>query len=177
MKHFHTLPIQYDAAALFREYLQSRTKREFEQGRYVDIKVNYLKLVDNLDEYPEANRLYTELTSFFDIKREWKDLMYGFFLLRGETTYGSHRDGAFVVHFPVVTSARCKMIIEEEQMHLPLGECTIVNSLLMHTAYNLSKEDRVHLIYTPSPDVREILIDKYFPEDRGRLEITRPAIY
>lgn len=52
------------------------------------------------------------------------------------------------VHYPIVTSDGCFMVIDDEVMHLPENTWWYTNTLLKHTAFNGSGINRIHLVAT-----------------------------
>lgn len=57
-----------------------------------------------------------------------------------------HVDSTPRIHFPIKTQEGCFMIIEDEVKHLPQQTWWSTNTILPHTAFNGSKEDRIHLV-------------------------------
>lgn len=57
-----------------------------------------------------------------------------------------HSDDSLRLHYPLYTQEGCFMIIEDEVMHLPLGTWTMTDTTKKHTAFNGSKESRIHLV-------------------------------
>ena len=49
-------------------------------------------------------------------------------------------------HYPVKTQDGCFMVIENEIKYLELNNWYWTNTVLLHTAFNASKEDRIHLV-------------------------------
>jgi hypothetical protein len=52
------------------------------------------------------------------------------------------------LHYPLKTQDGCFMVIEDEVKHLPKYEWWMSDTLRKHTAFNASKEDRIHLVAT-----------------------------
>lgn len=57
-----------------------------------------------------------------------------------------HQDSSLRLHFPIITHQDCKMVIEDEVKHINIGEWTLTNTLLPHTAFNPTKVSRIHLV-------------------------------
>lgn len=57
-----------------------------------------------------------------------------------------HRDSSFRIHYPIKTQEGCMMVIEDEAMHIPQNEWWITDTRKWHTAFNGSKEERIHLV-------------------------------
>jgi hypothetical protein len=49
-------------------------------------------------------------------------------------------------HIPLKTNKDVKFIINDEEMHLGIGECWEINNNRIHSVINNSKEDRIHLM-------------------------------
>jgi hypothetical protein len=50
------------------------------------------------------------------------------------------------IHYPIKTQEGCFMVIEDEVTHLSENTWWMTNTILHHTAFNGSKEDRIHLV-------------------------------
>jgi hypothetical protein len=57
-----------------------------------------------------------------------------------------HFDSTRRLHYPIKTSAGAIMVIENEARHLPSNTWWITSTEKYHTAFNSSKEDRIHLV-------------------------------
>jgi len=69
-------------------------------------------------------------------------------LMRNEpkTCLSWHVDTSPRLHFPVKTHTGCFMVIEDEVRHLPERTWWMTNTTLPHTAFNASRESRIHLV-------------------------------
>ena len=65
-----------------------------------------------------------------------------------KTCLSWHVDFQPRLHYPLKTQDGCFMIIEDEVKHLPKYEWWMTDTLREHTAFNASKEDRIHLVAT-----------------------------
>ena len=54
----------------------------------------------------------------------------------------SHR-----LHIPVYTNDRAKLVFEDTEYHLPVGQIYEINNRVLHTAKNDGLENRLHLIF------------------------------
>jgi len=63
-----------------------------------------------------------------------------------KTCLSWHSDGSKRLHYPLVTQEGCLMVIEDEVMHIPAGQWTMADTRFKHTAFNGSKETRIHLV-------------------------------
>ena len=57
-----------------------------------------------------------------------------------------HEDGSPRVHFPIYTNPGCFMVIEDEVKHLEQNKWYYTNTMKYHTAFNGSKDRRIHLV-------------------------------
>lgn len=59
-----------------------------------------------------------------------------------------HKDTSIRVHYPMITQEGCYMVIQDEVKHLPKNSWWRTNTLVDHTVFNGSKQDRLHLVAT-----------------------------
>lgn len=60
---------------------------------------------------------------------------------------GWHTDTTDRLHYPIITNPHCRMLIENELMHIPQNEWWIAfTKHNYHTAFNASQIDRIHLV-------------------------------
>lgn len=71
---------------------------------------------------------------------------------RSKSCLSWHVDDHVRVHYPLKTQVGCFMVIDEELKHLPQNTWWLTNTLPFHTAFNASKEDRIHLVATVISD-------------------------
>lgn len=57
-----------------------------------------------------------------------------------------HTDSTPRIHYPVKTQEGCFMVINDEVRHLDQETWWIADTTRPHTAFNSSKEDRIHLV-------------------------------
>jgi hypothetical protein len=57
-----------------------------------------------------------------------------------------HTDTTPRIHYPMKTQEGCFMVIEDQSMHLNQDSWWLTNTVLPHTAFNGSKESRIHLV-------------------------------
>lgn len=63
-----------------------------------------------------------------------------------KTCLSWHIDHSPRLHFPIKTQAGCFMVIEDEVIHMPETTWWWANTVEEHTAFNASKESRIHLV-------------------------------
>lgn len=63
-----------------------------------------------------------------------------------KTCLSWHVDNSPRLHYPIKTQEGCFMVIENEVKHLEKNTWYWTNTILPHTAFNSSKEDRIHLV-------------------------------
>ena len=57
-----------------------------------------------------------------------------------------HQDTEERIHYPIKTQEGCFMVIEDEVKHLEKNQWYYTKTLNKHTAFNASKEIRIHLV-------------------------------
>lgn len=57
-----------------------------------------------------------------------------------------HEDGCGRLHYPIKTQKGCFMVIDDEIHHMPQNTWTMADTSKYHTAFNGSKEARIHLV-------------------------------
>lgn len=69
-------------------------------------------------------------------------------LMRSEskTCLSWHSDNTPRIHYPLKTQKGCYMVIENEVQHLPEHTWWWTNTVNQHTAFNASKETRIHVV-------------------------------
>ena len=63
-----------------------------------------------------------------------------------KTCLSWHRDTSRRIHFPIKTQEGCFMVIENEILHLKKDQWYLTDTMPNHTAFNASKENRIHLV-------------------------------
>ena len=58
-----------------------------------------------------------------------------------------HHDINPRIHYAIKTQPGCYMVIEDEVFHIPQNQCWFTNTTKNHTAFNGSKEDRIHIVF------------------------------
>jgi len=84
--------------------------------------------------------IYTELDKLYVLGRV--RLMRS----KSKTCLSWHQDTSTRIHYPIKTQEGCFMLIEDEVLHLKQHQWYYTNTLPKHTAFNASKEDRLHLV-------------------------------
>lgn len=67
---------------------------------------------------------------------------------RPKTCLSWHVDDSQRLHYPIKTQEGCLMVIEDQVKHLNQNEWCFTNTLVKHTAFNGSKDFRIHLVAT-----------------------------
>jgi hypothetical protein len=57
-----------------------------------------------------------------------------------------HNDGSPRLHYPMKTQPGCFMVIEDEVKHMDQDRWWMADTVKLHTAFNGSKESRIHLV-------------------------------
>jgi hypothetical protein len=63
-----------------------------------------------------------------------------------KTCLSWHTDTSIRLHYPIKTQEGCFMVINDEIQHLSQNTWWWTNTLVPHTAFNSSKEERIHLV-------------------------------
>jgi len=84
--------------------------------------------------------VYNSLTTQYDIGR------IRIMNSKPKTCLTWHEDNTNRIHYPIKTQEGCFMLIEDEVLHLKQHQWYYTNTLPKHTAFNASKEDRLHLV-------------------------------
>lgn len=63
-----------------------------------------------------------------------------------KTCLSWHTDSSPRLHYPIKTQEGCFMIIDKEVKHLEENTWWWTDTTIHHTAFNASKEDRIHLV-------------------------------
>lgn len=123
---------------------------------YTVVENGISKVVVPKKEFPLSDTDFTELCSQFK-GTEFENL-YNFIktkfnigrvrIMRSEpkTCLSWHLDHSSRIHYPITTQEGCFMVIEDEVLHLPKDTWWLTSTTKMHTAFNASKESRIHLV-------------------------------
>ncbi len=57
-----------------------------------------------------------------------------------------HNDNSKRIHLPIKTNSGCQMVIQDQVLHMPAGTWWLTDTTVSHTAFNASKESRIHLV-------------------------------
>lgn len=63
-----------------------------------------------------------------------------------KTCLSWHKDNSRRIHLPIKTQEGCFMVIENEILHLKKDKWYLTDTIPHHTAFNASREDRIHLV-------------------------------
>lgn len=66
--------------------------------------------------------------------------------LEPKTCLSWHVDHTARIHYPLTTQEGCHMVIDNEVIHLPQDTWWTTDTTKLHTAFNASKESRIHLV-------------------------------
>lgn len=84
--------------------------------------------------------VYNELSSQYNVGR------IRIMNSKPKTCLTWHKDDTTRIHYPIKTHEGCFMVIGDEVCHLNETIWYHTNTLTEHTAFNASKEDRLHLV-------------------------------
>lgn len=133
------------------------TKGKNVWGRYWTKPDHTGKEVERAD--PINEEAYTEFVSEFNdtyIKYVYDCLSKKYLLGRvrilkkePRSTLSWHRDPEPRLHIPIITNPGCRMVIENNALHMPAdGGVWIVDATKYHNAFNGGEEDRIHIVAT-----------------------------
>ena len=133
------------------------TKGKNVWGRYWTKPDHTGKEVKRAD--PINEEAYTEFVSKFDdtyFKYVYDCLSKKYLLGRvrilkkkPRSTLSWHRDPEPRLHIPIITNPGCRMVIENNALHMPAdGGVWIVDATKYHNAFNGGEEDRIHIVAT-----------------------------
>lgn len=63
-----------------------------------------------------------------------------------KTCLSWHTDRSPRLHYPIKTSTKCRMVIEDETIHMPVNTWWHTDTTRFHSAFNGSTDDRIHLV-------------------------------
>lgn len=121
------------------EYLKISSSYTYNESEpFKTIKLPYV----NKDLYPYIASLREDLSHIYNFKKTF----FSFIYLSPNYCYHIHKDEMYFIHIPIITNDDSYLIVKDKLIQLEIGKCYFVNTTLPHTAYNLGKENRVHLI-------------------------------
>jgi hypothetical protein len=85
-------------------------------------------------------KVYNELSTYYKLGR------VRIMKSKPKTCLSWHVDTSVRLHYPIKTQEGCFMVIDNEVKHLPQNTWWWTDTRLPHTAFNSSKEDRIHLV-------------------------------
>tara|TARA_B110000908_G_C10133631_1_gene393400 strand:+ start:63 stop:533 length:471 start_codon:yes stop_codon:yes gene_type:complete len=147
------LEMKYDLYKIQEELLSLPDYKNqiYLQGYSVDmdpieptIGQNYLHVDQNESEY--CVPLF-DIPYINGIMKEHKLLRTRLMRMKPKTCYYWHNDSTKRLHIPIVTHEHCFLLVDGVQTHLPAtGQAYVVDTTKMHTAFNASKIDRIHIV-------------------------------
>jgi hypothetical protein len=84
--------------------------------------------------------IYNHLSSIYNLGR------VRIMKSKPKTCLSWHVDSSPRIHYPIKTQEGCFMVIDNEVKHLTESTWWLTNTTVPHTAFNSSKEDRIHLV-------------------------------
>ena len=74
-----------------------------------------------------------------------------------KTCLSWHQDGQPRLHYPLKTQEGCYMVIDDEVVHMEKHTWWATNTIVKHSAFNGSMEDRIHLVVNILDDYGNII--------------------
>lgn len=93
---------------------------------------------------PFKNTIFEEL--FLILNKKYKLGRVRIMESDSKTCLTWHKDTSTRLHYPIKTQQGCFMVIQDEVFHIPQNEWWHTNTKVLHTAFNGSKETRLHLV-------------------------------
>ena len=85
-------------------------------------------------------------TAFDELKQKYNIGRVRLFRSQPHMCLSWHKDGQPTIHYPLQTQDRCYMVIQDEVKHLYARAWWATDTTHKHTAFNGSKESRIHLV-------------------------------
>lgn len=138
--HLGTGSLLYDWDKSYTEIDVNGIEKIITPVRDIPLKEEQFCVVANVFKNTLFEEVYIALTKKYNIGRV--RLMKS----KPKTTLTWHIDETKRIHYPIKTQEGCFMVIEEEIKHLTANNWWWTNTIIPHTAFNASKEDRIHLV-------------------------------
>lgn len=88
--------------------------------------------------------LFSMLT---DLQKRYNAYRARIMKLRARSCYSWHKDNSKRIHIAINTNEHCRIAFESGTWHIPAdGYAYSADTTLLHTAFNGSQEDRLHLV-------------------------------
>lgn len=126
------------------------------QKEVLDDNGNVIKIIPKPFKKPKKESDFTVLCSQFKgtvfeevynaVKDKFNIGRMRLMLMRPKSCLTWHNDFDTRLHFPITTNIGCRMVIENEVMHMPANTWWLTNTSVNHTAFNASVETRIHLV-------------------------------
>lgn len=95
----------------------------------------------------DFNKLIFDLPYINSVISDLKMYRTRIMKLKSKTCYTYHKDLSKRIHIPIETNENCFIVIDKEVKHYPAdGNYYIVDTTQYHTAFNASKENRIHMV-------------------------------
>ena len=134
------------------------------KGDNLELRDSDIGVVENVNEIDDYHKEFEyddfipafRHTYFHDVYNQIKEYMVSMNFMLGRarlrlsnplTTLSWHTDDQANVHIPIITSPESRIVIEDEMLHMPAGECWVADVTHGHTQFNASKDiERVHMV-------------------------------
>ncbi len=130
--------------------------------RYIENGEHIIPLRDNPPKEEDFNTLCTQFkgttleTVYQVLKERYKIGRIRLMKSMPFTCLSWHSDSQIRIHYPIKTQEGCFMVIDDEIMHMEQDTWYLTNTKLKHTAFNGSKDERIHLVVNVLNDYNEI---------------------
>lgn len=93
---------------------------------------------------PFENTLFEDV--FYALREKYNVGRVRIMNSRPKTCLTWHNDDTQRIHYPIKTQEGCFMVVQDEVKHLQQNKWYFVDTLVPHTAFNGSTEERMHLV-------------------------------
>jgi hypothetical protein len=144
----HPNDIHYGCGSLYYDWANSKQITD-ENGKVLKYDVPTFDVPKQESEFTQLNdqfkgcvfeEIYYKLTEKYSVGRV--RLMESL----PKTCLSWHTDDSTRIHFPIKTQDGCFMVIEDTVKHMPVDTWWYTDTTRMHTAFNSSTENRIHLV-------------------------------
>lgn len=105
----------------------------------------------NQEKHDKLNKIFkgTYIGEIYNKLNDKYDICLGRYMkLYPKKCYTYHRDLTMRIHIPVVTNENCGFIVNDNFYRMPIsGQTYLLDTTQKHSALNMSKEDRIHLVF------------------------------
>lgn len=132
--------------SLYYDWKNKKEKINNEKAEYIELEKkenahesDFIFLCD-VFKGTEFEKIYNSLNEYYKIGR------VRIMKSKPQTCLSWHCDDSIRLHYPLKTQEGCFMVIQNEIFHMLKHNWWETNTLVKHTAFNASLEERIHLV-------------------------------